>query len=59
MTNMQKAAKLREALELIEQAEELIRETLGETDAGQDTRHAIDDLVQDLMYDIMELEGVE
>ncbi len=59
MTNERKAAILREAMERLEDAEELVKLALGDTDAGMQTRHSISDAIEDLMYDIMELEGVE
>lgn len=57
MTDAQKAARLRQAMDLLEDAEEIVRSVLGDTDAGADTRHSISDAIEDLMYDIIELEG--
>jgi hypothetical protein len=59
MTDAQKAARLRMAMDALEQAEAWVKEALGGTDAGQDTLHSISDAIEDLMYDIMELEAVE
>ena len=57
MTKAQKAARLRQAMQLLEQAEDIVRLTLGDTDAGLDLRRGFDSLIEDLMYDIMEFEG--
>lgn len=57
MTDAQKAATLREAMALLEDAEELVRHALGDTDAGADTLHSISDAIEDLMADIIELDG--
>ena len=58
MTNAQKAARLRMAMDALENAEEWVRQALGDTDAGQGTLHSIGDAIEDLMYDIIELESV-
>lgn len=57
MTDAQKAARLRMALDALEDAEEWVRQALGDTDAGADTLKSIESAVEDLMYDIMELES--
>ena len=58
MTNQQKADKLRQAMELMEQADALVQEALGDSDSTQMTHEAIGEVVEDLMYDIAELEGM-
>lgn len=58
MTDAQKAARLRQAMDFLEDAEEIVQSVLGDSDAGQDTRKAIEAAITDLMYDIIELEGV-
>lgn len=57
MTDAERAARLRQAMDLLEQADEIVRRTLGDTDAGMDLHYGFDSLIEDLMYDIMELEG--
>lgn len=57
MTDAEKAARLRQVMDLLEQAEDIVRQTLGDTDAGLDLRHGFDSLIEDLMHDIMEFEG--
>ncbi len=58
MTNERKAKILREAMEHLERAEELVKLALDDSDAGMSTRFTISDAIEDLMYDIIELEGV-
>jgi hypothetical protein len=57
MTDAQKAAKLREAMELLQDAKQIVNQTLGGTDAGEDTLSLIGNAIEDLMYDVMELES--
>ena len=57
MTDAQKAARLRMAMDALEQAEAWVKEALGDTDAGMDLRHTIGDAIEDVMYDIVELEA--
>jgi hypothetical protein len=56
MTEAQKAAKLREAMELLQDADALIQEALGDTDVCYETHNRIEDIVEDLRCDVMELE---
>lgn len=58
MTNRERAARLRMAMQSLEAAEAWVKSALGDTDAGQDTLHSIGDAIEDLMGDIIELEGV-
>ena len=57
MTNAQKAARLRMAMEALHNADAWIQEALGDTDVCYETHNRIQDLVDDLTYDVMELEG--
>lgn len=58
LTAQQKADKLREAMELLEQADALQQEALGASDVCEDNHNRIQELVEDFMYDIVELEGM-
>lgn len=57
MTDAQKGARLRMAMDHLEQAEAWVKQALGETDAGRDTLRSIGDAIEDLMYDIVELDA--
>ena len=57
MTDAQKLARLRMAMDALQNAEAWVKQALGGTGAGQDTLHSIGDAIEDLMLDIMELEG--
>ena len=57
MTNAQKAARLRMAIEALENADAWVQEALGACDVCEETHNRIQDLVDDLTYDVMELEG--
>lgn len=57
MTNAQKAARLRMAMEALHNADAWIQEALGATDVCYETHNRIQDLIDDLTYDVMELEG--
>lgn len=57
LTNAQKAARLRMAIDALENADAWIQEALGDTDVCFETHNRIQDLVDDLTYDVMELEG--
>lgn len=57
MTDAQKAARLRMAMDHLEQAEAQVKRVLGGTDAGQDTLQSIGNAIEDLMYDIVELDN--
>jgi hypothetical protein len=58
LTNKDKAQLLRDAVELMEQADALVQKALGDSDSTQITHEAIEDVVVDLMYDIAELDGM-
>lgn len=57
MTDAQKLARLRMAMDALQNAESWVKQALGGTDAGADTLHSIGDAIEDLMADIIELEG--
>ena len=57
MTNAQKAARLRMAIDALQNADAWVQEALGDSDVCYETHTRIQDLVDDLTYDVMELEG--
>ena len=57
MTNSQKAARLRMAIDALQNADAWVQEALGASDVCYETHNRIQDLVDDLTYDVMELEG--
>ena len=57
MTNAQKAARLRMAIDALQNADAWVQQALGATDVCYETHNRIQDLVDDLTYDVMELEG--
>ena len=57
LTDAQKAARLRMAIEALHHADAWIQEALGATDVCYETHNRIQDLVDDLTYDVMDLEG--
>lgn len=57
LTNAQKAARVRMAIDALENADAWIQEALGDTDVCFEIHNRIQDLVDDLTYDVMELEG--
>jgi hypothetical protein len=57
MSNISKANKLREAMELLQDADALIQEALGATDVCYETHNRIEDIVEDLRCDVMEFEN--
>ncbi len=58
LTDKQKAARLRLALDALQHADAWVQEALGDTDVCYETHTRIQDLVDDLMHDIIELEAV-
>ncbi len=56
LTNAQKAARLRMAIDALENADAWIQEALGSCDVCYEAHSRIQDLVDDLTYDAMELE---
>lgn len=57
MTSAQKAAKLREAIALMQEADALVQQALGDTDASLDLHHGIDELIDELAADVQDLEA--
>lgn len=57
LTDKQKAARLRLALDALQHADAWVQEALGDTDVCYETHNRIQDLVDDLMHDIIELEA--
>lgn len=58
MTDERKAELLRDALSKLMDAELRVKEALGGTDAGEDTLSLIGNAIEDLTYDIAELEDI-
>lgn len=56
MTDAQKAARLRMAIEALENADAWIQEALGACDVCEETHNRIQDLIYDLGCDVRELE---
>lgn len=59
MHNVTKAQLLRQAMELLEEADALQQRALGASDVCEDNHNRISAIVEDFMYDIMELESTE
>lgn len=57
MQAKQKAARLRMAIDALENADAWVQEALGASDVCYETHNRIQDLIDDLTYDVMELEG--
>ena len=57
VTNKQKADKLREAIALLEDADACMQSALGDSDVCYETHNSIQNIIDDLTYDVMELEG--
>ena len=57
MAPVDKAELLRRAIEQLEEADALVQEALGACDVCEETHNRIQGIVDDLTYDIMELEG--
>ena len=58
MTDTQKAARLRMAIDALHNADAWIQEALGATDVCYETHNRIQDLIDDLTSDVIELENV-
>lgn len=58
MTNAQKAARLRMAIDALQNADAWVQEALGATDVCYETHNRIQDLIDDLTCDVIELEVV-
>jgi hypothetical protein len=57
LTNAQKAARLRMAMEALENADAWIQEALGATDVCYETHNRIQDIIDDLTADVQEFEN--
>ena len=57
MQAKQKAARLRMAIDALQNADAWVQEALGASDVCYETHNRIQDLIDDLTYDVMELEG--
>jgi tRNA U54 and U55 pseudouridine synthase Pus10 len=57
MKNAQKADLLRKAMELLEDADVLVQQALGACDVCEETHNRIQDLVDDLRYDVQEFDN--
>ena len=57
MTDAQKAARLRMAINALQEADAWMQQALGESDVCYETHNRIQDLVDDLTADVIELEG--
>lgn len=56
MTNAQKAARLRLAIDALHNADAWVQEALGDSDVCYETHNRIQDLIDDLMHDVQEFE---
>jgi hypothetical protein len=56
MTNTQKAARLRLAIDALHNADAWVQEALGDSDVCYETHNRIQDLIDDLMHDVQEFE---
>lgn len=59
LTNKDKAQLLRDAIELLEQADALQRRALGDTDVGDSNHELIMDVVEEFVADIVDFEDGE
>ena len=57
LTDKDKAQLLRDAMELLQDADALVQKALGATDVCYETHNRIEDIVEDLRCDVMELEA--
>ena len=57
MTAAQKAARLRMAIDALHNADAWVQEALGASDVCYETHNRIQDLIEDLMYDVQEFEN--
>jgi hypothetical protein len=56
-TNLQKAALLTQAIELLKQVDALQEEALGDSDVACDNHDRITEIIEDFEYDIARFEG--
>jgi hypothetical protein len=57
LTDKDKAQLLRDAMELLQDADALVQRALGATDVCYETHNRIEDIVEDLRVDVMELDA--
>ena len=57
LTDKDKATLLRDAMELLMDADALIQQALGACDVCEDTHNRIEDIIEDLRADVMELDA--
>ena len=57
LTDKQRADKLREAINLMHDADALMQEALGDTDLCYETHCGIESLIEDLREDVEDLEA--
>jgi tRNA U54 and U55 pseudouridine synthase Pus10 len=57
LTDKDKAQLLRDAMELLMDADALIQQALGACDVCEDTHNRIEDIIEDLRADVMELDA--
>jgi hypothetical protein len=57
MTDQEKAAKLRRAIELLEEVDAIQQEVLGASDVCFENHNRIGDLIEDFTFDAMEFAG--
>lgn len=56
MTNAEKAERLRQVVNMLEQADGIMRQTLGDTDSGLSLHYGFDSLIEDLWHEIQDLD---
>jgi tRNA U54 and U55 pseudouridine synthase Pus10 len=57
LTDKDRAQLLRDAMELLQDADALIQKALGACDVCEETHNRIEDIVEDLRCDVMELDN--
>ena len=57
LTDKDKAQLLRDAMELLQDADALVQRALGACDVCEDTHNRIEDIIEDLRCDVMELDA--
>jgi hypothetical protein len=57
LTEKDKAQLLRDAIELLQEADALVQKALGDTDVCYDTHNRIEDIVEDMRCDVMDLDA--
>jgi hypothetical protein len=57
LTDKQRADKLREAIALMQDADALVQEALGDTDVCYDTHCGIEELIDELTADVQDLDA--